>query len=314
VIRLGLIGGRGYVGAELLRLLANSPNYEVVFAGSRSAAGTAVSDECPGFLSSLRFATPDAANLRAARVDAWILALDNGQAAPFVAEIDSASCRIVDVSADFRFDSDWVYGLPQMNRDEIAGASRITNPGCYATAVQLALLPMRDWLESGTPPVAFGVSGYSGAGRTPGPRNDPQRLCDNLMPYQLTGHGHELESSHHLGMSVRLVPHVAGFFRGLSVTVTTTCNRETEPSGIADHFRKWYANWPLVKVTEGVPEIADVRETNRAVIGGFAVDRRDARRVALVCVLDNLRKGAASQVIENLNLMFRLAPEAGLQP
>src|SRR4029079_11209466 len=123
---------------------------------------------------------------------------------------------IVDVSADHRFDDAWVYGLPEINRARIRGARRIANPGCYATAAALVVHPVKGLLDG--PAQAFGVSGYSGAGTTPSPRNDVEALRDNLMPYSLVGHLHEREVRRHAG-PVCLMPHVAQFFRGISMTV-----------------------------------------------------------------------------------------------
>ncbi len=311
MIRVGLIGGRGYVGEELLRLLEPMPEYEVVFAGSRSAAGKPLAEHFPGLHIDLNFSDLESESLSAARADAWILALDNGQARRFVDLKGLAESRIIDISSDHRFDPKWVYGLTQKNETQIASSRRVANPGCYATAVQLGLLPVCEWLDD-TPPVAFCVSGYSGAGRMPGPRNDAGRLRDNFLPYMLTGHGHEAEVSRHLGRELCLTPHVAGFFRGISVTISFQLRDARSLEQIVERFVQWYARWPLVEVVRDVPEISQVRESNRAIIGGFSMDARDSRRVVLVSVLDNLRKGAASQAVENLNLMFGFAPSTGL--
>ena len=311
MIRVGLIGGRGYVGEELLRLFDAIPEYTVVFAGSRSSAGRPVAEQFPGLQTTLAFSEITPESVDACNADAWIIAQDNGQAASFASRIDVAT-PVLDISADFRFDPDWVYGLPPLNKDNLRAARRVANPGCYATAVQLAILPVRRWLDPATPPVACGVSGFSGAGRTPGPRNDQQRLADNLIPYALVGHGHEREITHHLGCDVRFSPHVAPFFRGISATVFLTLNKEHTSDEIRQAFDDFYRSWPLIDTCEEIPEIRQVRLTNRALVGGFSVDPRDPRRVTLVTAIDNLRKGAASQAIENLNLMFDLPCETGL--
>lgn len=310
MIRVGLIGGRGYAGEELLRLFDEIPEYEVVYAGSRSSAGKRLSAEIKGLKSNLAFSevSPDA--IGACKADAWIIAQDNGHAAQFVDLIDSQT-KVIDISADFRFEESWVYGLPERNADRIARSTRVANPGCYATAVQLGLLPILDWLDA-SPPVAFGVSGYSGAGRTPNEKNDPNRLHDNLVPYSITGHGHEREISFQLGRDIRFTPHVAEFFRGISITIAVTLRQSRSLAEIIEAFEVVYLGSPFVKVTAKVPEIAMVRNTNNCVIGGFSIDVRDPRRVVLVSVIDNLRKGAASQAIENLNLMFGLPSTTGL--
>lgn len=311
MFRIGIIGGRGYVGEELLRLLVPMRDREVVFAGSRSMAGTAVAELVPGLDSGLTFSeiTPEA--IRQCRADAWIIAQDNGQAASCLPAI-AAESMVVDVSSDFRFDRQWVYGLPEKNERSIASSRRVSNPGCYATAVQIGLLPLLDLLAPESCPVAFGVSGYSGAGRTPSDRNNPERLRDNLLPYSLTGHAHEREARHHLGCQVRFMPHVAQFFRGLSITFSVALRGAETVEGVRERFADFYADRPLIDVTGEIPEIASVREKNGCRVGGFALENGDATRLTFVSVLDNLRKGAASQAIENINLMSGLPSHTGL--
>lgn len=310
MIRVGLIGGRGYVGQELLQLFEPMPEYQVVYVGSRSSAGKPLSAEFEGLQSKLTFSdiSPDAMN--ACNADAWIIAQDNGQAAQFVNLID-AKTKVIDISSDFRFEDSWVYGLPERNGHLIASSNRIANPGCYATAIQLGLLPILGWLDE-TPPVAFGVSGYSGAGRTPNEKNNPDRLRGSVIPYSLTGHTHEREVSHQLGREIRFSPHVAEFFRGISITLNVSLAQPRTIQELVDAYEESYAGSPLVNVSITAPEVSMVRETNKCLVGGFAIDARDPRRLVLVSVIDNLRKGAASQAIENLNLMFGLPSTTGL--
>jgi len=213
--QLALIGGRGYTGTELLRLLVDHPEIELALASSGSQAGQLIVEQVPDWPDSKQAYT-ELAPASVGQVDAsvWVLALPNGASSPWVDAIGDhhPEAVIVDLGADWRFDSEWVYGLTEWNREALAGATRIANPGCYATGGQFGLLPLRDFLVR--PPVIFGVSGFSGAGKTPSPRNDPERLKDNLIPYALTGHVHEQEISARLGRPVRFHPHVAPFFRG----------------------------------------------------------------------------------------------------
>ncbi|MCR9267617.1 MAG: N-acetyl-gamma-glutamyl-phosphate reductase, partial [Alphaproteobacteria bacterium] len=184
--RIGLIGARGHTGRELLRLIAGRDDMELAFASSREFAGRPVSEMAPEIATGLDFVAMAPDEIAASGADAVILALPNGAAAPFVAGLPEATV-IVDLSADYRFDDAWVYGLPEIHgREALAGARRISNPGCYATAGQLAIAPLRGRI-SGDAHV-FGVSGYSGAGTTPSRKNDTEALADNLMPYALTGH------------------------------------------------------------------------------------------------------------------------------
>jgi N-acetyl-gamma-glutamyl-phosphate reductase len=311
--RLALIGGRGYTGRELLGLLARHDRIELALASSSSQAGLAIADEVSGWPESDQAFSdlePDAV----AGVDAgvWVLALPNGRSGPWVDAITSAhpDAVIVDLGADWRFDADWVYGLTEFNREAIAGTRRIANPGCYATAAMFGLLPIRRSLAA--PPVIFGVSGYSGAGRTPGPRNDPERLRDNLIPYALTGHVHESEVSTHLARPVRFHPHVAPFFRGLSLTISLTLTETVSARELHDVYAERLADEPLIDITEDIPEIRQVAGTPRLAMGGFTVDPRDPMRATLVVTLDNLLKGAASQALQNINLALGLEELEGI--
>jgi len=312
-MRLALVGGRGYTGAELLGLLARHPVLELALASSGSQAGTPLRDACPAWPGDETFTglAPEAVGDHTA--DAWVLAVPNGAAAAWAEAIGAAHPRavILDLSADHRFDSAWTYGLPERFRGALAGARRIANPGCYATGAQLALLPLADRL-AGTPRV-FGVSGYSGAGKTPSPNNDPKRLHDNLLPYTLAGHVHEREVSHQLDRDVCFMPHVAAFFRGISLTLSLRLAEPVTAAALRERFEDVYGDEPRVGVSEAIPEVRTVRGTPDCHLGGFTVDGRDPRRVTLVATLDNLLKGAASQALQNLNLALGLDESMGLE-
>jgi N-acetyl-gamma-glutamyl-phosphate reductase len=319
--RIGLIGARGHVGRELLRLVAGHPALAFAFASSRELAGQPVDAEAgAGNAGGLRFEDLDAeACARRCTggpgavdvVDAVVLALPNGLAAPYVAAIAAVRPEtvLVDLGADHRFDPAWAYGLPERFRARLRGARRISNPGCYATAMQLALHPLLPFLAG--EPRCFGVSGYSGAGTTPSPRNDPERLSDNLVPYSLSGHVHEREVSHHLGAPVRFLPHVAQFFRGLSVSVSASLAPGVDIEALRQAYAGAYGAEPLVSVSEEPAEIRDVVGTTRARIGGLIVSA-DGRHVAVVSALDNLLKGAASQALQNVNLALGLDELTGI--
>ncbi len=304
MIRIGLIGGRGYVGAELLRLLDRHPKFEIAWVGSSSLAGNPVFE--PGrdqLQPDLYFQPLEPATMKSVHVDAWVLAQTNGQAPSWVSALENETVKILDVSSDYRFDPDWVYGLPEKNRELLRGADRVSNPGCYATATQLGLLPVLDQIAN--PPTAFGVSGFSGAGKQSSDRNDRQRLLDNLLPYALVGHGHEQEISFHLDRTVHFMPHVAQFFRGISVTINIPLKDSFDLATTSTIYEKYFASESLVDIVAAIPEIAHVRGTSKTIIGGFAIDETD-HRVVVVSVIDNLLKGAASQAIQNLELMFEI--------
>ena len=312
---INLVGGRGYTGSELLGLLARHPQMDLGIASSRSDAGQTLSSECAAWPEDGRtFTQLEPEGVAAHPADAWVLALPNGAASLWVDAILASfpGTVILDLSADYRFDSRWTYGLPERYRDEIRKARLIANPGCYATGAQLGLLPLADYLNAD--PVVFGVSGYSGAGKTPSPRNDPEVLRDNLIPYALSGHMHEKEISHQLHTAVRFMPHVAAFFRGISLTIAFELDHSTSASELEDLFQQAYADESGVTVTREVPQISAVRNTAGVHIGGFNIDARNPAQGSLVVVLDNLLKGAASQALQNLNLALGLDEYSGINP
>lgn len=300
-IRVGVVGARGHTGSELLRILDGHPRTRIAYAGSRELAGSAVPH-----IDGLTYENRDPEQVAALGLDAVFLALPNGLSQPFVAAI-SPDSSIVDISADHRFDDHWVYGLPELNREKLAGARRIANPGCYATAMQLAIAPYAEWI-AGVPAV-FGVSGYSGAGTTPSPKNDPERLADNLLPYSLTGHIHEQEASKHLGVAVRFMPHVHPAFRGLLATVHIPLDRDLDPVQARAALEERYADEPLIEITDSPPELRDGAGRPGVVIGGVEVADRN---LVLVAAEDNLLKGAAVQAVQNLNLGLGLGEFTGI--
>lgn len=300
-----VIGARGHTGSELLPLLWRHPQFELAAVGSRSAAGKTVSDEVADLDGcDLAFSDISADNVADHLADAFVLAMPNGEAAGFANAILAAKpdAVIVDLSADFRFDDTWAYGFAERNEASIRGARLISNPGCYATGVQLALAPLQDLLAQA--PVAFGVSGYSGAGVTPSRRNNSDELRDNLMPYSLAGHVHEKEVTRHLGHPVRFMPHVAQFFRGISLTVSAELNRPMTAEELLAAYQKTWGQHPLITVQAEIPEVAQIQGRHGAIVGGFTVSASSPTSIAVVCVLDNLLKGAATQAVQNLNLAF----------
>ncbi|MFC1689312.1 N-acetyl-gamma-glutamyl-phosphate reductase [Pseudomonadota bacterium] len=308
-----VIGARGYTGAELLPLIYKHPDFEITAVSSGSAAGQLVSTHIRGLAGSdLVFSDIRPAALTRLKPDACVLALPNGLSDAYVDALDASSPAtvIVDLSADHRFDAAWAYGQPERFVNQLNGASRIANPGCYATGGQLALAPLLDSLI-GTPAI-FGVSGYSGAGKTPSPKNDPDVLKDNLLPYALVDHIHEKEVSHHIGRDVRFMPHVAPFFRGITLSVAAELRQATTEKALMARYREYYAGFPLVEVRETIPEVRQVRGRHQVLLGGFAVSEHNPCRVGVVAVLDNLLKGAATQAVQNLNLAFGLDSMKGL--
>lgn len=308
---VGLVGARGHTGRELIRLIAGHPELMLAYAVSREFAGRRVADIAPEDQDECIFEALGPEEAARRRADVVVLATPDGATKDFVAAIDKEAPRriIIDLSADHRFDDRWAYGLPELNRAKIKGAARIANPGCYATAVQLALAPLVDRL--GGVPAAFGVSGYSGAGMHPSPRNDTERLKDNLMPYALAGHKHEREAAHHLGVPVRFIPHVHPAFRGLLATVHIPLKEKLDAAALAARFERRYGAEPLISLRDAPPELKDGTGLKGVMIGGFAVSA-DGMNAVVVAAEDNLLKGAAVQAIQNVNLALGLHELTGI--
>jgi N-acetyl-gamma-glutamyl-phosphate reductase len=310
-IGIGIVGARGHVGAELIRLIAAHPRFDLVYVGSRELAGQRVADHIDAWSGELRYSSPTPAELPALAADAVVLALPNGKAADWVAAFDAAGADpvLIDLSADYRFDEGWYYGLPELTRGAYRGQRRISNPGCYATAMQLAVAPMRGLIAG--PVQCFGVSGYSGAGTTPSDKNDPEKLRDNLMPYALTGHLHEREVTCQLGHPVEFMPHVAPHFRGLTITANLHLAEPIARDAVLARYRHAYAGEPLVRVLDEAPWVSRIAGRHHVELGGFALSD-DGRRLVVVATEDNLLKGAATQAVQNLNLAFGLDEMAGI--
>ena len=302
---IGIVGARGHTGTELIRLVAAHPQLELAFVSSRELDGQPVADHVDAYHGPLHYQSLDPAAVAARGADVVVLALPNGKAAPFVEAIDATrpDTLVVDLSADYRFDPGWYYGLPEITRGRYAGQKRISNPGCYATAMQLAIWPMLDQLAG--PPQCFGVSGYSGAGTTPSDRNNAELLRDNLMPYSLADHLHEREVSAQLGVPVEFMPHVAPHFRGITLTANLWLHEPVTVDQVRARYEQRYAGEPLVDVIDQAPWVSRIAGRHGVEIGGFAV-APGGKRLVVVATEDNLLKGAATQAMQNINIALGL--------
>ncbi len=308
---VALVGARGYVGAELIRLLSGHSSLELRAVVSRELAGRDVASVIGEYRGDARYADLGHEELAAQECEVFVLALPNGKAEPYARAIQAKRPRavIIDLSADYRFDDGWYYGLPELTRARAAGQTRISNPGCYATAMQLAIAPLRELLAA--PAQCFGVSGYSGAGTTPSDKNDPEKLRDNLMPYQLVGHVHEREVTRHLGHPVEFMPHVAPHFRGITMTVNLRLKMKMWSGEVLERYHASYDGEQLIRLTEQPPWVSQIAGRHGVEIGGFALSQ-DGRRVVVVATLDNLLKGAATQALQNINLALGLPELEGI--
>jgi N-acetyl-gamma-glutamyl-phosphate reductase / acetylglutamate kinase len=299
--RVALIGARGYTGQALIDMLNAHPNMDLKYVSSRELAGQKLKgyDKKEIIYENL---SPEAVTEleKNGEIDCWVMALPNGVCKPYVEAIEEGrkaggdhKSIIVDLSADYRFDNNWTYGLPELTgRSEIYKATRISNPGCYATAAQLGIAPLVEHL--GGAPTVFGISGYSGAGTKPSPKNDINLLRDNLMPYSLTDHIHEREISSQLGTDVFFSPHVASWFRGIHHTINIPLNKTMTSRDIRQMYQDRYAGEKLVKVVGEAPLVRNIMGKHGVEIGGFAV-HSTGKRVVICATIDNLLKGAATQ-------------------
>ncbi|CAI5757014.1 unnamed protein product [Candida verbasci] len=305
--KVALIGARGYTGQNLIKLIDNHPYLEISHVSSRELEGQKLQGYNKDNIVYSNLQPEDIKKLEQdKKVDVWVMALPNGVCKPFVDVIDAVGnpdSKIIDLSADYRFDTsgEWVYGLPELNdRSKIANAKKISNPGCYATAAQIAIAPLKKYID-GIPNI-FGVSGYSGAGTKPSSKNNVELLQNNLIPYSLTDHVHEKEISSQLNLPVAFTPHVAQWFQGISHTINIPIKRESLTSReIRNIYQDRYHDEKLITINGDVPLVKDISNKHGVIVGGFAVNSNQDR-VVIVATIDNLLKGAASQCLQNINL------------
>lgn len=314
-MRIGVVGARGHVGRELLKLLENDPGCSVAFVASKGAAGQRADAAigATGRFADLILEDVQPCDLDKHDLDGVVLGLSNGQSAPWV-EALPAHIPLIDLSADHRFEDDgpFIYGLTEKHRERLRGATRVANPGCYATAIQLALWPFEQAIQRVQ---VFGVSGYSGAGSTPSTKNNLAILRDNLLAYDLVGHTQERELCRHSGLDVRFMPHVAPFFRGITCTISVDLKDAITVDEALGTLRAAYRDEPLITIVDGdmPPLVSDVREKNGVIIGGIEADRAN-KRLVIVAVIDNLLKGAATQALQNLHLALGVDEFSGITP
>ncbi|ODQ56288.1 putative acetylglutamate kinase [Saitoella complicata NRRL Y-17804] len=320
--KIALIGARGYTGQALISLVNAHPSLVISHVSSRELAGKPLDGYSKAQITYSNLSPEDIKNMEAeGEVDAWVMALPNGVCKPMVESVLAGAKKagkknsvVVDLSADYRFDeprdTNWIYGLPELNdRSKISQATLISNPGCYATGAQLALAPLIPHLSS--PPTVFGVSGYSGAGTKPSPKNDTTNLQDNLIPYSLTDHIHEREISHRLGSKVAFIPHVGQWFQGISLTVSIPLAKTMTSREIRNLYTEFYASEKLVEIIGEEPSVKDIAGQHGVRIGGFGVNQA-GDRVVVVATIDNLLKGAATQCLQNLNLALGVGEFDGI--
>lgn len=335
-MRIGIIGGSGYTGVELLRLLSSRDDVEIVFISSRAQAGNRVDELFPSLRDhlSLRFSDPD--DVADAQCDLVFFATPNGTAMQQAPALLEKGTKIVDLSADFRIQDiavweqwygmkhscpDWVkaavYGLPEMNREQVRSAELVANPGCYPTAVQLGFLPL---LESGLVEcgslIADAKSGISGAGRSASVANLLAEASDSFKAYGVNGHRHLPEIEQGLRcmtaepVNLTFTPHLLPIIRGIHATLYAQLRNDVDLQSLYEHRFK---DEPFVDVMPAGthPETRSVRGSN---VCRLAVHQPQGRNTAVVlAVEDNLVKGAAGQAVQNMNLMLGFPETTGLK-
>jgi N-acetyl-gamma-glutamyl-phosphate reductase len=329
MIKVGIVGGTGYTGVELLRILSQHPEVQIEAITSRQEAGMPISDLFPSLRGrvSLKFCDPAEASLEKCSV--VFFATPNGIAMQQTKHLLDAGVRVIDLAADFRIKdvTEWekwygmthscpelvaeaVYGLPEINRDQIKKARLVANPGCYPTAVQLGFLPL---IESGIVDmdhlIADAKSGVSGAGRKAEVHTLFAEASDNFKAYGVPGHRHLPEIRQGLSnmaaksVGLTFVPHLTPMIRGIHATLYA---RLTADADLQSLFEERYANEPFVDVLPmgSHPETRSVRGSNLCRIAVHRPQGSDT--VVVLSVTDNLVKGAAGQAVQNMNLMFGL--------
>jgi N-acetyl-gamma-glutamyl-phosphate reductase len=324
MIRIGILGAAGYTGGELIRLLLNHPQAEIVFANSESNAGNLVSDVHEGLTgdTDLRFTS----EMPFEQVDVVFFCFGHGKSEAFLQEHTIPShVKIIDLAQDFRIagDHDYVYGLPEINRERIARAKHVANPGCFATAVQLALLPtaylnlLKDDISVNA------ITGSTGAGQKPSATTHFSWRADNMSIYKPFQHQHLAEIRQslrqvqgYLDASVDFIPYRGPFARGIFCTAVVRLPRgndeQTEQqlhNDILNAYRDFYQDAAFTHYSEAPIDLKQVVNTNKALVHCDIF----GNKLLVTSAIDNLLKGAVGQAVQNMNIMFALDEAAGLR-
>lgn len=327
---IGIIGGSGYTGGELLRLLAQHPDANIVAVTSRSRKGQKVSDTHTHLrkICNLDFEDLNAEEV-ASRSDVVFTAVPHGTAMQVVPLLLGAGVKVIDLSADYRLNSGVfekiykikhidprraVYGIPELH-PEVAKQVFIANPGCYPTGASLAAAPLAalGLIERA---VFDSKSGISGAGAEPSPVSHYPNMAENIQAYKLTNHRHRAEIVQELtGLDgnlkkISFTPHVIPSVRGILTTAHLFIKKELSEDEVAVIYRDFYHDKPFIRLIKGIPMLGSVRGSNFCDIG-FEIEK-DSDRIVVISAIDNLVKGASGQAIQNMNLMSGLPETAGL--
>lgn len=316
MIRIGIIGGAGYTAGELCRLLLNHPEAEIVFINSESNAGNLITDVHEGLYGETDMRFTD--ELPFEDVDVVYFCFGHGKSTQFLTDhYIPADVRIIDLAQDFRLaaeGNDYVYGLPELNRTAILGAQHVANPGCFATCIQLGLLPLADaGLLQGDVSVNA-ITGSTGAGVKPSSTTHFSWRSGNMSIYKAFQHQHVPEIVQSLQQlqpsfegAIDFIPYRGDFPRGIFATEVITCDAPEEE--IAELYRDFYSDAPFTHYVDRAVDLKQVVNTNKCLIHA----ERHGNKLLVTSVIDNLLKGASGQAVQNMNLMFELEEDAGLR-
>ena len=316
MIKVGILGAAGFTGAELIRLLLNHPNAEILFANSESNAGNPVSDVHEGLYGDTDMLFTD--TMPFDQVDVIFLCFGHGKSEAFLKEHPVPShVRIIDLAQDFRIASpgnDFVYGLPEINRDKIEKAIHVANPGCFATAIQLGLLPAASMgILSGDIPVNA-ITGSTGAGQKPTGTTHFSWRNNNISIYKAFRHQHVpeirqslLQVQGHLDASIDFIPYRGDFARGIFATEVVKTNANIDD--IIEAYKRFYSKAPFTHYVDKPIDLKQVVNTNKALVH---CEKYDDKLLITSCI-DNLLKGAVGQAVQNMNIMLGIDETAGLR-
>lgn len=313
MIKVGIIGGAGYTAGELIRLLINHPQVEIGFIHSTSNAGNAVSDVHGGLIGETDLCF--AANYDLSAVDILFLCSAHGQSRKFWEEnVMPANLKVIDLAQDFRDESDgYVYGLPEINRARTATATKVANPGCFATAIQVALLPLASAGVLKNEIHVTAITGSTGAGVKPGATTHFSWRSDNISVYKAFEHQHLAEIGRTIknlqptfDYDINFVPVRGDFARGIFASVYTECDLSEQQS--VELYKEFYADAAFTFVAERNVDLKQVVNTNKAVVQVA----KYGNKLHIVSVVDNLLKGASGQAVQNMNIMLGFDENLGL--
>ena len=315
MIKVGILGAAGYTGGELIRLLLNHPEAEIVFANSESNAGNLVSDVHEGLIGDTDLRFTDAMPFD--QVDVVFFCFGHGKSEAFLKEHTiPANIKIIDLAQDFRIkgNHDYVYGLPEINKAEIVKAQHVANPGCFATAIQVALLPAAKMGLLTEDVAVNAITGSTGAGQKPGATTHFSWRSDNLSIYKAFSHQHIAEIRQSLTQiqgcldaSIDFIPYRGNFARGIFCTAVVKTQASAED--VIAAYKDFYRDAAFTHYSDKAIDLKQVVNTNKALVH---VDCFEGK-ILVTSAIDNLLKGAVGQAVQNMNLLFGLEETAGLK-